>query len=72
MGMIKIFSGSEILALALNSKIEAAEIKSLVKNNIQAARNSGFGDNGQAVEIFINETDYGKISKILEDFRMSI
>jgi hypothetical protein len=72
MGMIKIFSGSEILALALHAKIEAIEVKSVMKNNIQAARNSGFGDSGQAVEIFVNEIDYGKISQVLEDFRMSI
>jgi Putative prokaryotic signal transducing protein len=72
MGLIKIFSGNEILALALNAKIEAIEVKTVMKNNIQAARISGFGESGQAVEIFINEKDYGKINKVLEDFRMSI
>lgn len=72
MGQIKIFSGSEILALGLQAKIEAIDVRTVMKNNIQAARTAGFGDSGQAVEIFINEIDYGKISAIIDDFRMSI
>ena len=72
MGQIKIFSGSEILALGLQAKIEAIDVRTVMKNNIQAARTASFGDSGQAVEIFINEIDYGKISAIIDDFRMSI
>lgn len=72
MGMMKVFSGSEIFAQALRVKIEEAGVETLVKNNIQSARMSGFGDMGQAVEIFINEKDYGKAHKAIEDFRMSI
>ena len=72
MGLIKIFSGSEILALALQAKIEAAGVNTVVKNNIQAARNSGFGESGQAVEVFIQETDFNKANPVIEEFRMSI
>lgn len=72
MGQIKIFSGSEILALGLQAKIEAIDVKTIIKNNIQAARTAGFGDSGQAVEIFINEVDFGKASPVIEEFRMSI
>ena len=36
MGLMKIFSGSEILALALQEKIEAINVKTIVKNNIQS------------------------------------
>ncbi len=72
MGLIKIFSGSEILANALRMKIEEAGVSTVVKNNIQSARMAGFGTFNQAVEIFIQETDFGKVSKIIDDFRMSI
>ena len=72
MGLMKIFSGSEILALALQEKIEAVGVDTLVKNNIQSARLGGFGDLGQAVEVFIQETDFAKANPVIEEFRLSI
>lgn len=72
MGLIKIFSGSEILAMALKEKIEAIGIDVLSKDNIQSARLGGFGNSDLAVELFIQETEYGKAHKVIEDFRMSI
>ncbi len=72
MGLMKIFSGTEILALALQQKIESVGINTVLKNNIQSATLSGFGTSGQAVELFIQETDFGKANPIIEEFRMSI
>jgi hypothetical protein len=72
MGLMKIFSGSEILALALQEKIEAIGVKTIVKNNIQSARLAGFGNADLAVEVFIQEVDFGKASPVIEEFRMSI
>ena len=72
MGMMKVFSGSEVLAMAIKAKIEDAGVSTLVKNNIQSATLGGYGTSGQAVEVFINEKDYGKAHKAIEDFRMSI
>lgn len=69
---MKVFSGSEILALALQEKIESAGVNTLVKNNIQSARLGGFGDLGQAVEVFIQETDFAKANPIIEEFRLSL
>lgn len=71
MGLIKIFSGNETLALDLQSKIEVAEIKTVVKNNIQTTKVAGSRAN-QVVEIFIKEIDFGKAHPIIEDFRMRI
>lgn len=70
MGLKKIFSGSEILAMALQSRIEAAGIGVVVKNNIQAARISGFGQSGQAVEVFVEEYNMPKAEPIIEAFKM--
>lgn len=72
MGLIKIFSGSEILALNLKNQIEEAGVDVVLKNNIQSGRVAGFGTTDLAVELFIQESQYGKISKIIEDFRMNI
>lgn len=72
MGLMKVFSGSEILAQALQQKIEAIGIDTVVKNNIQSARLGGFGSSGLAVEIFIQEVDYGKAHPVIEEFRLSI
>ncbi len=72
MGMMKIFSGSEILASALKEKIEAIGIDVLSKDNIQSARMGGFGNADLAVELFVDESLYGKVYPIIEAFRMSI
>ena len=72
MALMKIFSGSEILATALQMKIEEAGIDTLLKNNIQSGRLAGFGTSGMAVELFIEEVDFGKADPIVEEFRMSI
>ena len=72
MGLMKIFSGSEILAQALQAKIEAVGVNTIVKNNIQSAKLAGFGTADQAVEVFIQEIDFGKANPIIEEFRMSI
>lgn len=72
MGLMKVFSGSEILATALQAKIEAVGLQTIIKNNIQSAKLAGFGDTGQAVELFIQETDFAKANPVIEEFRMSI
>jgi hypothetical protein len=72
MGLMKVFSGSEVLALALKEKIEAIGIDVVMKDNIQSARLAGFGSYGQAVELFVQETEYGKVFPVIEEFRLSI
>lgn len=72
MGLIKIFSGSEILAKNLQQKIEDAGINTVIKDNIQSARLGGFGNTDLAVEVFIQEVDFGKANPIIEEFRLSL
>ena len=72
MGLMKVFSGSEILALALQERIEAIGVDTVLKNNIQSARLGGFGELRQAVELFIQETEFSKANPVIEEFRMSI
>jgi hypothetical protein len=72
MGLIKIYSGSEILAKKLQQDLEDNSINTVVKDNIQSARLGGFGNSDLAVELFIQEVDYGKANPIIENFRMSL
>ena len=69
---MKVFSGSEILAQALQQKIEEIGVETLIKNNIQSARLGGLGNSDLAVEVFIQETDFAKVNPVIEEFRMSI
>lgn len=72
MGLMKIFSGSEILAQALQQKIDSIGVKTVLKNNIQSARLAGFGSSNVAFEVFVQEVDFGKVNPVIEEFRMSI
>ena len=64
MGIMKVFSGSEILADALKQKIEAVGVEVVKKDNLQSARMAGFGSSDLAVELFVDERYYGKISPV--------
>jgi hypothetical protein len=70
MGLIKIFSGNEALALELQEKIEAENIYTVIRNNNQITTASK--TTSKPVELFIQETDFGKANPIIEEFRMSI
>jgi hypothetical protein len=72
MGLMKVFSGSEILAIALQEKLEQAGVETVKKDNIQSARLGGYGGSDLAVEVFIQETDFAKANPVIEEFRMSI
>jgi hypothetical protein len=71
MGLMKIFSGNEIFALALQSKIEAIGISTVIKNNNQSNVLPSLS-NTKAVELFIQEVDFGKANPVIEEFRLSI
>ena len=70
--MMKVFSGSEILASALKEKLEEIAVEVLKKDNIQSARLGGFGNLDLSVELFIDERYFGKVNEVIENFRLSI
>lgn len=71
MGLIKIFSGEEILAISLQEKIEAIGIKTVIRNNNQANVLPSI-QASKAAELFIQETDFGKANPVIEEFRLSL
>ena len=70
MALVKVFSGSEILAQSLQARIEAVGVNVIVKNNIQSSTAAGVGALGQAVEVFIEDRDKEKAAQAIEDFKM--
>lgn len=71
MGLIKIFSGNEILAVTLKDKLEAAAINVVIRNNNQSNALPSISAE-KPVELFIQETDFHKANPVIEAFRMSI
>lgn len=68
---MKVFSGSEILASALKTKLEEAGIDVIMKNNNQSNIVLGSATT-LAVELFIDESKYGKADPVITDFKISI
>ncbi|WP_291102963.1 MULTISPECIES: DUF2007 domain-containing protein [unclassified Flavobacterium] len=71
MGLMKVFSGSEILALALQQKIEEIGVDTVIRNNNQANVLPSI-KNTKPVELFIQEIDFSKANPVIEEFRLSI
>ena len=71
MGLIKIFSGEEILAKSLKQNLEDADINVVIRSNNQATVLTSI-QTQKAVELFIQEIDFGKANSIIELFRLSI
>ena len=71
MGLMKVFSGSEILAVALKSKIEAIGVTTVIRDNNQSNVLPSI-ENAKAVELFIQETDFSKANPVIEEFRLNI
>jgi len=72
MALVKIYSGSEVMVLALTAKLQEAGIEYLVKNNSQSAISAGFGVLGTANEVFVDEANAEKANSIVKDFNAEI
>jgi hypothetical protein len=70
MGLVKIFSGERILAEALLEKLQEADINVVIRDNNQANVLPSLQE--KAVELFIQEFDYGKAHPVIQDFRMNL
>ncbi|WP_338408600.1 DUF2007 domain-containing protein [uncultured Flavobacterium sp.] len=71
MGLMKVFSGSEILALALQQKIEEISVNTVIRNNNQSNVLPSISST-KPVELFIQETDFSKANEVIEEFRLSL
>lgn len=66
MGLIKVFSGKESIAIKLQAAVEAENVKVTQRENKQ---NSG---DVAIIELFIEENDFMKVRDVIEDFKMNM
>lgn len=71
MGLIKIFSGEEILAVNLKERLEENNINVVLRENNQANVLPSI-QTAKAAELFIQEIDFGKANPVIEEFRLSL
>lgn len=71
MGLIKIFSGNEILAQSLQKNIEEIGVEVVARHNNQSNVLPSITLN-KATELFIQETDFNKANPIIEAFRLNL
>ena len=69
---IKIFTGTSIFVNRLSYLLDQVQIPSLVKDDKESGRLAGFGTTGDAVELFIYNSDIEKATPILENFKKEI
>lgn len=69
---IKLFSGSEMLALAVKDILEQNNIEYIERNDIQSAIGIGMGILDQATHIFIESKDSEKAKNLLSEFDLKI
>jgi hypothetical protein len=72
MNSVKIYSGSEILAQALQIKLQETGINSWTKNNIQSAISAGFCAIGQAVDVYVDKEDKDAANQIVTSLNLRI
>ena len=65
--LILVYTGTEITAGILKGILDTAEISSMLKNETESARVSGFGSSGKC-EVFIMQKDFEKAGAIIKEF----
>ena len=60
-----------MLAFGLKEKLEESDINVVIRNNNQANVLPSI-QTAKAVELFIQEIDFGKANPVIEEFRLSI
>ena len=65
--IVRIYSDSEININLLQDELSNAGIPSIIKNEFQSAIMAGFGAFPNAVDLYVNSTDFENASKIIQD-----
>jgi hypothetical protein len=68
MALVKIFSGSEITAQAIKTRLNEYNIGTVIKNHIQSGTVAGFGTLGLSVEIYVEQEDVVAAKQVVEEF----
>jgi len=68
-GLIKVFTGTEMVVYMLKGQLEEMGVGSLVRNDYESGAKTGFfGGTTSSVYLFIQEADLPKAQKIIDEF----
>lgn len=67
--MEKIFSGSQILAIAVKEILDANKINYIERDDINSGIMAGFGTIDKAVHIFVEESDKNHALQLIEKLK---
>jgi hypothetical protein len=70
MDHVKVYSGSEINALAVKNALEINHIEFVERDDINSAVVAGYGSLGKATNIFVYENDFDKASEIIAALKL--
>ncbi|MFK7030875.1 putative signal transducing protein [Flavobacterium oreochromis] len=66
MSLVSVFSGNEIVALAVKAELEINGIIAIIKNEIQATAMAGFWSPYSAVDVLVNKKDVMQAKMLVE------
>lgn len=69
---VKIFSGSSIIVRGLQNLLDEEQISSMIKDNFESARLAGFGEQMNAVDVYVSNIQSEKALKIVEQYKAEI
>ncbi|MBQ0117398.1 MAG: DUF2007 domain-containing protein [Flavobacterium sp.] len=70
MGHTKIYSGSQVNAMAVKNALEQEQIDFIERNDIESAQMAGFGSLSMAVHLFVSDDQVDKAKHIVMDLKL--
>lgn len=65
---IRIRTSSSIEINRLVALLDQNNIPSLIKDNVESARAAGFGISQNSVDLYVNDSDFERAQKLIEEF----
>lgn len=69
---VQMYTGTSILVNRLAFLLEGSSIPSIIKNEVESGRLAGFGTMGEAVGLYIFQSDVEKAIPVIEKFKEEI
>ncbi len=66
--MVRVYSDSEINITRLRGELAKIGIPSLVKNEFKSGVMAGFGASPNAVDLYVNTSDFDEATSLIENF----
>ena len=70
--LVKVYSGSEILAGLLKEILEANNITTIIRDELRSSLNSGYVDGGPChyLDVYVQSKDLEAATSIINDFNL--